>query len=261
MITGTIPWGQVSGYPSYRLSNDTIPFDQISGAPTFITSISGTSMVPGLLLTASGTSVTLTGTATNPDYVTSSGTVSMISGTLPFSQVSGVPSYFLASGTLPFSQISGVPAFITGSGTALTISGTISASQVSNITVTGSSVAPGLTITGSGTNIALSGTAINPSYVTSSGTVAMISGTIPASQVSGISVRFVKETPNGSINGTNRIFTLSNTPTAGSDLVFVNGVLQDVGSGNDYQISGSTVTFESGNAPQSGDKIIVSYLY
>jgi hypothetical protein len=66
-----------------------------------------------------------------------------------------------------------------------------------------------------------------------------------------------KETPSGSINGSNTAFTLANTPTAGSEHVYLNGVLQDVGAGNDYTISGATITMLS--APLTGEKIRVSY--
>lgn len=70
-----------------------------------------------------------------------------------------------------------------------------------------------------------------------------------------------RETPSGTVNGSNDTFTLAETPIAGSECVFVNGILQDAGSGNDYQISGDTITFESGAIPQSGDKIRVNYIY
>lgn len=52
----------------------------------------------------------------------------------------------------------------------------------------------------------------------------------------------VKETPAGALNGANTTFTLSNVPKAGTVDLFVNGMLQDVGSGNDYTISGDTIT-------------------
>jgi hypothetical protein len=66
-----------------------------------------------------------------------------------------------------------------------------------------------------------------------------------------------KETPSGTINGSNVTFTLANTPTAGSEHVFLNGELQDVGAGNDYTISGATLTLLT--APLAGEKLRVSY--
>lgn len=66
-----------------------------------------------------------------------------------------------------------------------------------------------------------------------------------------------KEIPSGSINGSNTAFTLANTPVAGSEHVYLNGVLQESGAGNDYTISGATITMLT--APLSGEKLRVSY--
>jgi hypothetical protein len=65
-----------------------------------------------------------------------------------------------------------------------------------------------------------------------------------------------RETPAGSVNGVNVTFTLANTPFAGSEHVFVNGILQTSG-GADYSISGTTITMTV--APETGDVIRVSY--
>lgn len=69
---------------------------------------------------------------------------------------------------------------------------------------------------------------------------------------------YIRETPSGTVNGTNAVFTLANTPVSGSEQVFLNGLLQEPGSGNDYQISGGTITFNA--APPSGARIRVSYI-
>lgn len=66
-----------------------------------------------------------------------------------------------------------------------------------------------------------------------------------------------KETPSGAVNGSNTSFSLANTPTAGSEHVYLNGILQESGAGNDYTISGATITMLT--APLSGEKIRVSY--
>lgn len=66
-----------------------------------------------------------------------------------------------------------------------------------------------------------------------------------------------KEVPSGSINGSNTAFTLANTPTAGSEHVFLNGQLQASGAGNDYTISGTSITYLT--APETGDVLVVSY--
>jgi len=66
-----------------------------------------------------------------------------------------------------------------------------------------------------------------------------------------------REVPSGTINGVNDTFTLAATPASGSEHVYLNGILQDAGASDDYQISGDTVTFNS--APLTGDKVLVSY--
>lgn len=66
------------------------------------------------------------------------------------------------------------------------------------------------------------------------------------------------ESPTGSINGTNTSFTLSATPEANSLEVYLNGLLQQPGVGNDYTVSGTQLTFTT--APEIGDIILCSYL-
>lgn len=72
-----------------------------------------------------------------------------------------------------------------------------------------------------------------------------------------LSVQFSRETPSGSVNGSNTAFTLAHTPTSGSLLLFRNGLLQD--SGADYTLSGSSVTMTT--APDTGDILRAWYLY
>lgn len=80
-----------------------------------------------------------------------------------------------------------------------------------------------------------------------------------ASSGGGSSVTYAdREVPTGSINGSNTNFTLAHTPDSGSEHVYLNGVLQN-GSGNDYTLVGTTITFVS--APPSGSTLLVSYRY
>lgn len=68
------------------------------------------------------------------------------------------------------------------------------------------------------------------------------------------------ETPGGTVNGSNAAFTLAGGPSpSNSLLLFKNGMLQRAGSGNDFTLSGSTVTFEAGNIPATGDVLLASY--
>lgn len=71
------------------------------------------------------------------------------------------------------------------------------------------------------------------------------------------SSRVTRETPSGTVNGSNTTFTLANTPIAGTEEVYLNGLQQEPGAGNDYTISGATITYLT--APVTNDKIRVSY--
>ena len=52
-----------------------------------------------------------------------------------------------------------------------------------------------------------------------------------------------QEVPDGVIDGVNVEFTLAHAPITGSEMVYVNGLMQASGEDNDYQISGTTITF------------------
>lgn len=74
----------------------------------------------------------------------------------------------------------------------------------------------------------------------------------------GSSGHFVtREVPSGTINGSTTVFTLANTPISGTEEVFLNGILQNLGVSNDYTISGGTITFNT--APLTGDILLVNY--
>jgi len=66
-----------------------------------------------------------------------------------------------------------------------------------------------------------------------------------------------REVPSGSINGSNAIFAISNTPIANTLAVYLNGLLQNLTS--DYTFSGVTITFII--APGSGEDILTTYYY
>lgn len=84
------------------------------------------------------------------------------------------------------------------------------------------------------------------------------SGTAATWQTPSATVLFTdRETPTGAVNGSNTTYTLANTPVTGSEHVYLNGILQEPGAGNDYTISGATITYLT--APVTGDKIRVSY--
>jgi len=73
-----------------------------------------------------------------------------------------------------------------------------------------------------------------------------------------VSTGLVQEVPTGTVNGTNLSFTLSFSPAQTASVeVYVNGLLQK--QTTHYTISGSTITFTSGNAPATASDIVVSY--
>jgi len=72
----------------------------------------------------------------------------------------------------------------------------------------------------------------------------------------GISV--INETPSGTLDGNNTSFSLAYTPQSDTEQVFLNGLLQEPGVGNDYTISGSAITFII--APETNDILLASYL-
>ena len=95
---------------------------------------------------------------------------------------------------------------------------------------------------------------------TLSGDVSSVSGTgsvTLATNVLKASNYVNRETPSGSVNGTNTDFELAYTPVTGSEQVFLNGILQEPGATDDYTISGTTITFTG--APSTGDRIRVTY--
>jgi hypothetical protein len=68
----------------------------------------------------------------------------------------------------------------------------------------------------------------------------------------------IRETPAGTINGVNVTFTLAATPVAGTEQLFLNGILQEPGAGNDYTISGATITMLA--APDTNARLKACYL-
>jgi hypothetical protein len=68
-----------------------------------------------------------------------------------------------------------------------------------------------------------------------------------------------REAVAGTKNGINATFTLAFTPIAGSEMIFLNGLLLNPGAGNDYTISGLTITMLT--LPLSTDVLLASYRY
>lgn len=70
----------------------------------------------------------------------------------------------------------------------------------------------------------------------------------------------IRETPAGTINGSNVTFTLATAAVSGTECVYLNGILQDAGSGNDYTFVSGTGVITMLSAPLTGDKLRVNYI-
>ena len=71
-------------------------------------------------------------------------------------------------------------------------------------------------------------------------------------------IRFIDdETPTGTVNGVNAVFTISKTPETGSLKVYVNGARMRVTE--DYTVSNKTITFNT--APPTGSILLADYRY
>lgn len=66
------------------------------------------------------------------------------------------------------------------------------------------------------------------------------------------------ENESANCNGATVLFTLDNIPVVNSVQVFLRGLLQEEGSGKDYVLSGTNITFAI--APSSGDMLIIHYI-
>lgn len=200
-----------------------------------------------------------------------------------------VGSSVVGTDALGFTQFSGAGGGISGSGTtnklpkwsgSTSLTDSLLSESGSIVTSTGDLNVTGIYRVG-GTQIALSNlsdgaTALRTNVsknVTTGTTLTIDSGatlnvagtfqlagtsvTATAAELNAVGVIVVRETPSGTLNGSNVTFTLASTPIAGSEEVFLNGLLQEPGAGNDYTISGAVITYLA--APLAADRLRVSY--
>lgn len=65
------------------------------------------------------------------------------------------------------------------------------------------------------------------------------------------------EEPTGPVDGVNKVFIIGKAPKAGTQLVFINGLLKRPGDNHDYLISGNVLTFNY--APALKSVILVNF--
>jgi hypothetical protein len=106
-------------------------------------------------------------------------------------------------------------------------------------------------------NLTSSVSYISQSLTTQSIQIDNLSSTSNALNSSKIFVN--KETPSGNIDGINTTYTLTHTPTVGSDHLYLNGILIEDGASTDYLISGSTIIFSE--PLLNGSKLLCTYYY
>lgn len=198
-----------------------------------------------------------------------SGTVTSVAATVPtWLSLSGSP--ITTSGTLAFTGATGLTAnqvVGTDSGGNVILQA-LTAAHIPNLStakLTSGLLPPARGGTGTDFSGALTGSLIYFSAtgvsselgIGSTGQVLKVVGGIPT-WVTPLTLA-VRETPSGTVDGSNATFTLAHTPSSGTESVYLNGVLQEPGAGNDYTISGGTITMLT--APVSGSRLRVTYQY
>ena len=133
---------------------------------------------------------------------------------------------------------------------------TIGTTSITFVQMGGTGYSAGTGITISGMTISITAGGVGPTQLASQASGTGLTGGAGSNlQIQ----RSTRETPSGTINGSNTSFSLANTPMSGTEDLYLNGVLQDAGASNDYTISGGTITMNT--APVSGDKLRCSYFY
>jgi len=159
-----------------------------------------------------------------------------------------------ADGTPTYTNLSG-DVTINAAGVTMIGANAVSTAEIADGSVTlakTASLAPGQIVIGTtgGTNtpVTLSGDVT----ISEAGVVSINRATVVR-----VADMITRETPAGLFNGVNTTFVLAGAARADTESVYVNGILQDAGAGNDYTIAGDTITMLY--TLSSGDKLRVSY--
>jgi hypothetical protein len=110
-----------------------------------------------------------------------------------------------------------------------------------------------------GVNFTVSGSALTFPGATTPQIGDIILASYRSAAVSGVNFADA-ETPGGLVNGANATFTLANVPNPGASLaLYRNGLHLEAAA--DYTLNGSTITFLTGQLPQTSDILLCSYRY
>lgn len=238
--------------------------------------LSGTQTVDGIALSAGNTILVKdqASQATNGIYTVAAGAWTRMTQMDTWAEVPGMlvsvqegtvnhdtvwlstadPGGTLNTTPITFTQLPGPSDIIAGAGLTRTGQSIDVVAADNSMTINADSLgvkldpARAITVVAAGIGVNVDGTTL----VITSNVLGVKSGTyLGASNI------VTRETPTGAVNGANTTYTLANTPTANTEEVFLNGLLQEPGAGNDYTISGATITMLA--APLTGDRLRVNY--
>lgn len=149
---------------------------------------------------------------------------------------------------------------VTVSGAQTLTNKTIAGSQISgNISGNAANVTGTVGIGSGGTGQTSQNAALNallPAQGSANGKVLQSNGTDASWVTPSTGKEFKRLTVTGTQDGSNKTFTISSAPTAGTDMLVLNGQVLKNGASDDYTLSGTTVTFNAGfTAPEAADVI------
>ena len=216
--------GTVTSSTATPLDNQIVRLDSTTG--TIVQNSLATIDDNGSINIPAGQAYKVNGTALVTN-ATHTGDVSDSGGSLTVTKINGTSLAGLASGILKNTTGTGVPSIA-------------SASDITGQLLTGF-------VAGAGT-------------VAATDTILQALNKLAANAAAAANPTFVtREAVSGTKNGVNAVFTLANTPIAGSEMIFLNGLLLNPGAGNDYTISGNTITMLT--IPVSSDILFATYRY
>ncbi len=142
----------------------------------------------------------------------------------------------------------------------LTVSSDTSSISTLNSILNGLNTTVG-TVTNTVTGLTTTVTGVSNTVTTLGNTVTSLSAQVNSITAGSSTAMFADgETPSGTMNGTNAIFSLATAPTPVASLqLFRNGLEQM--SGIDFTLSGNTITFLNGNIPKPSDIVQAFYRF